>query len=66
MSDPKSRTGEDDKKSIAKMYAYSLRISIWTQFCLRIYANGGTLAQIIANQPNIYGVYGGMVTRLSF
>ena len=29
----------------------------------RIHANGGTCAQIATNQPNLYIVYGGTVTR---
>ncbi|KAF8159664.1 DNA ligase IV [Crassisporium funariophilum] len=46
MSDPKSRTGEEDKKTLTKM----------------IYANGGACAQIATNQPDLYVVYGGNVT----
>ncbi|CAA7265112.1 unnamed protein product [Cyclocybe aegerita] len=46
MSDPKSRTGEEDKKTITKS----------------IYANGGTCAQIANNQPNLYVIYGGSIT----
>ncbi|KAJ3515533.1 hypothetical protein NLJ89_g1703 [Agrocybe chaxingu] len=46
MSDPKSRTGEEDKKTITKS----------------IYANGGTCAQIANNQPDLYVVYGGSIT----
>ncbi|TEB36658.1 DNA ligase 4 [Coprinellus micaceus] len=46
MSDPKSRTGDQDKKDLMK----------------QIHANGGTCAQIARDQPNLYVVYGGAVT----
>ncbi|KAF8963440.1 DNA ligase 4 [Flammula alnicola] len=46
MSDPKSRTGDEDKKTLSK----------------QIYANGGTCAQIATNQPELFVVYGGTVT----
>ncbi|TFK29738.1 DNA ligase 4 [Coprinopsis marcescibilis] len=46
MSDPKSRTGEEDKKALMKL----------------IHGNGGTCAQIPTNQPNLYVVYGGSIT----
>ncbi|KDR80522.1 hypothetical protein GALMADRAFT_240825 [Galerina marginata CBS 339.88] len=46
MSDPKSRTGEEDKKSLTK----------------QIYANGGACAQIATNQPELFVAYGGTVT----
>ncbi len=29
----------------------------------RIYANGGTCAQIAGNQPDLFVVYGGSITR---
>ncbi|KAJ3527652.1 hypothetical protein NMY22_g9703 [Coprinellus aureogranulatus] len=46
MSDPKSKTGDQDKKDLMKL----------------IHANGGTCAQIARDQPNMYVVYGGAVT----
>ncbi|KJA23601.1 hypothetical protein HYPSUDRAFT_66273 [Hypholoma sublateritium FD-334 SS-4] len=47
MSDPKSRTGEDEKKTLSKL----------------IYANGGTCAQIVAgDHPELFVVYGGKIT----
>jgi len=45
MSNPKSRTGEEDKKALTK----------------QIYANGGSCAQIANNQPDLFVVYGGTV-----
>ncbi|KAF8202540.1 DNA ligase IV [Pholiota molesta] len=46
MSDPKSRTGEEDRKTLSKL----------------IYANGGACAQIATSQPDCFVVYGGTVT----
>ncbi|KAF6761657.1 DNA ligase 4 [Ephemerocybe angulata] len=46
MSDPKSKTGDQDKKELMK----------------QIHANGGTCAQIATKQPNLFVVYGGTVT----
>ncbi|RXW22137.1 hypothetical protein EST38_g3713 [Candolleomyces aberdarensis] len=46
MSDPKSRTGDQDKKELMK----------------QVHSNGGSCAQIATNQPNLYIVYGGTVT----
>jgi len=43
MSDPKSKTGEEDKKNLLKL----------------IHSNGGSYAQIVRNQPDIMVVYGG-------
>ena len=66
MSDPKSRTGEEDKKTLTKMYYPPLSQDIlnWVSFFLRrIYANGGTCAQVATNQPELYVIYGGSVTR---
>ncbi|KAF8074989.1 DNA ligase IV [Lyophyllum atratum] len=45
MSDPKSRTGDQDKKELMTL----------------IHANGGTCAQVAANQPLLFIVYGGKV-----
>ncbi|KIM44920.1 hypothetical protein M413DRAFT_442894 [Hebeloma cylindrosporum] len=46
MSDPKSRTGEEDKKDLTK----------------QIYSHGGSCVQIANNQPDLFVVYGGTVT----
>ncbi|TFK40007.1 DNA ligase IV [Crucibulum laeve] len=46
MSDPKSRTGDQDKKNLMTM----------------IHANGGKCAQIAKDQENLFVVYGGTVT----
>ncbi|KNZ74643.1 DNA ligase 4 [Termitomyces sp. J132] len=46
MSDPKSRTGDQDKKDLMKL----------------IHTNGGTCAQIATSQVNLFVVYGGKVT----
>ncbi|KAG6910034.1 DNA ligase (ATP) [Tephrocybe rancida] len=46
MSDPKSRTGDQDKKELMKL----------------IHTNGGTCAQIAMNQAESFVVYGGKVT----
>ncbi|KAL1941177.1 hypothetical protein VTO73DRAFT_7389 [Trametes versicolor] len=45
-SDPKSRTGADDKKALLQM----------------IHAHGGKYAQVARNDPNILIVYGGQTT----
>ncbi|OJT11573.1 DNA ligase 4, partial [Trametes pubescens] len=45
-SDPKSRTGVDDKKALLEM----------------IHAHGGKYAQVARNDPNIIIVYGGQTT----
>ncbi|KAG5353805.1 hypothetical protein C0989_001922 [Termitomyces sp. Mn162] len=50
MSDPKSRTGDQDKKDLMKL----------------IHTNGGTCAQIATSQVNLFVVYGGKVTRMHF
>jgi DNA ligase-4 len=66
MSDPKSRTGEEDKKTLTKLYYRPLSQDIlnWVSlFLCRIYANGGTCAQIATNQPELYVIYEGSVTR---
>ncbi|KAG6891205.1 hypothetical protein C0995_008457 [Termitomyces sp. Mi166 len=46
MSDPKSRSGDQDKKDLMKL----------------IHKNGGTCVQIATSQPNLFVVYGGKVT----
>ncbi|RDB23717.1 DNA ligase 4 [Hypsizygus marmoreus] len=46
MSDPKSRTGDEDKRQLMK----------------QIHANGGSCAQIAKDQENLFIVYGGKVT----
>ncbi|KAF5316619.1 hypothetical protein D9619_006679 [Psilocybe cf. subviscida] len=46
MSDPKSRTGDQDKAALSKL----------------IYANGGLCAQTASKYPDLYVVYGGTVT----
>ncbi|TCD60360.1 DNA ligase (ATP) [Steccherinum ochraceum] len=46
VSDPKSRTGEEDKKDLLKL----------------IHANGGSYAQMVRNQPDTLVVYGGSTT----
>ncbi|KAF9525150.1 DNA ligase 4 [Crepidotus variabilis] len=46
MSDPKSRTGDDDKISLTQL----------------IYANGGSVAQVATSQPELFVIYGGSVT----
>ncbi|KAG6857461.1 hypothetical protein H0H87_003528 [Tephrocybe sp. NHM501043] len=46
MSDPKSRTGDQDKKELMKL----------------IHINGGTCAQIATKQQDLFIVYGGKVT----
>ena len=66
MSDPKSKTGEEDKKTLTKLYypPHFQDILIWVSlFSCRIYANGGTCAQVATNQPELYVIYGGSVTR---
>ncbi|KAJ3483114.1 hypothetical protein NLI96_g6529 [Meripilus lineatus] len=45
-SDPKSRTGDEDKKQLLKL----------------IHANGGSYTQVAANHPNLMVVYGGKTT----
>lgn len=66
MSDPKSKTGEEDKKTLTKLYYPPLSHNIlnWASlFLCRIYTNGGACAQVATNQPELYVVYGGSVTR---
>ncbi|TFK71638.1 DNA ligase 4 [Pluteus cervinus] len=46
MSDPKSRTGNQDRKDLMKI----------------IHTHGGKCAQIAGSQPNLFVVYGGTVT----
>jgi DNA ligase-4 len=67
MSDPKSRTGEEDKKALTKQCAHQIIIGFLTDLSIpRIYANGGSCAQIANNQPDLFVVYGGTVTRKLF
>lgn len=64
MSDPKSRTGEEDKKGLIKSFV-SL-FSAQTSYAisgLSIYSNGGTCVQVAHNQPDLHIIYGGTVTR---
>lgn len=67
MSDPKSRTGDQDRKELMKLCAYVFADHIWTTKVdlsfRRIYANGGNCAQIAALQLNLFVVYGGTTTR---
>ena len=65
-SDPKSRTGEEDKEEITKLYStISLSTSSGSMSVCRILANGGKTIQVIPKllQQPVLIVYGGNVTR---
>lgn len=64
MSDPKSRTGDQDKKDLMKLLVPSrFLVGVIDLNHASIHTNGGTCAQIATNQSNLFVVYGGMVTR---
>lgn len=64
MSDPKSRTGEQDKKNLMTLWVVHFAASqINTNIQIRIHSNGGKCAQIATSQPQLFIVYGGTVTR---
>ena len=66
-SDPKSRTGAEDKKALLQMCVVSMSLSFvyeLTDF-VRIHAHGGSYVQFARDDPNLLVVYGGQTTRSS-
>lgn len=63
-SDPKSKTGDKDKKDLITLWVFCRYVKDLTHVWYRIHANGGTCAQIATNQPQLFVVYGGKTIRM--
>jgi DNA ligase-4 len=60
-ADPKSRTGQEDRKQLLTSYALSflVHVDLAKQFISRIIAQGGKSWNVVKDVENLFVVYGG-------